>query len=139
MHETTSFFFFACVCSFAITLLCSIFNEFEHHRRRRNHAFDTSDNQTNENGTRADSITNSTSASKRQKKTNHLTALSTNLYERTNRSASTPHRRVSSFFLNIYIFLSCTLIIRSRLGVIDIPMSNMHDLEFSVDLFTLYN
>jgi hypothetical protein len=108
---------FECVCSSSISS-CTISNilhnisSIEHHRRRRYNRHDSSENRHAANGTsgdRAESITSATSASKRQKKTNNIlnnnqisTHISNNYHYHTNRSTSTPSRRVSP---SVFLFL----------------------------------
>ena len=105
-HIGTNVFFSHEICSIRMCLqLVNFLNSsIEHSRRRRYNRHDSSEHRhaTNGNGTtaRAGSITNSTSASKRQKKNenllnnnkNHVTS-----HYHTNRSTSTPNRRVSLF------------------------------------------
>ena len=110
------FSLFACVCSCS-TSPCTkskiLFNKssFRRHRRHRYNRHDSSENRhaANGNGTgRAGSITSTTSASKRQKKTNntinnnHVSTHPNNTsHYHTNRSTSTPNRRVSSFLFSL--------------------------------------
>lgn len=99
---------FACVCSYSSTNT----NNIEHSRRRRYNRHESSERRhaANGNGTaRAGSITNSTSASKRQKKTENLPNNTKNhvaTHFQKNRSTSTPNRRVSLFISHSVKFIA---------------------------------
>lgn len=105
---------FACVCSSSIlpstmSNASYILNNglsIDHHRRRRHNRHDSSENRRAANGDdndRGESITSATSTSKRQKKTNNNNNHASTHNYHSNRSTSTPNRKVSYFIFLVFL------------------------------------